>query len=191
MLLPAGRAKAPAWFQEIAANPGQAAKPKGVVADEAFKGNDPLGLYAGQPNPFEQDAASAAEAKRTAEAQATAETERQRVAGEVSANNDAVAGQLAGLEEKNPGRYQEVPESQLATWQEQWDSCIDGLVVENAAPSAPAGTPPTRPAMPKRSGVPVAPLLKTRPNPPPPVVIAFVAIRINDPCPANILSMAE
>lgn len=113
-------AKAPAWFQEIAANPGQT-KPKGIVVDEAFKANDPFGMYAGQPNPIERDAAKTAEAKRAAEAQATAETERQRVAAEVSANNDAVMGQLAGLEAKNPGRYQEVPESQLATWQEQWD----------------------------------------------------------------------
>ena len=112
---------APSWFQEVAANPGQSAKPKGIVADESFKANDPFGMYSGSTNPLEQDAANAAEAKRAAEAQATAETERQRVTGEVNANNEAVAGQLAGLEEKSPGRYQEVPESQLATWQEQWD----------------------------------------------------------------------
>ncbi len=113
-------AKAPAWFQEIAANPGQA-KPKGIVADESFKANDPFGMYAGQTNPLEQDAANAAEARRAAETQAAVDKERQRVVADVSANNDAVASQLAGLEAKTPGRYQEVPESQLATWQEQWD----------------------------------------------------------------------
>lgn len=112
---------APAWFQEVAANPGQAGKPKAIVADASFKANDPLGLYAGGVNPFEQDAANAAEARRTAETQAAVEKERQRVVADVSANNDAVASQLAGLEAKTPGRYQEVPESQLATWQEQWD----------------------------------------------------------------------
>lgn len=113
-------AKAPAWFQEIAANPGQA-KPKGIVADESFKANDPFGMYTGQTNPLEQDAANAAEARRAAETQAAVDKERQRVVADVSANNDAVASQLAGLEAKTPGRYQEVPESQLATWQEQWD----------------------------------------------------------------------
>lgn len=114
-------AKAPAWFQEIAANPGQA-KPKGIVADESFKANDPFGMYTGQTNPLEQDAANAADARRAAETQAAVDKERQRVVADVSANNDAVASQLAGLEAKTPGRYQEVPESQLATWQEQWDN---------------------------------------------------------------------
>ncbi len=113
-------AKAPAWFQEIAAYPGQA-KPKGIVADESFKANDPFGMYTGQTNPLEQDAANAAEARGAAETQAAVDKERQRVVADVSANNDAVASQLAGLEAKTPGRYQEVPESQLATWQEQWD----------------------------------------------------------------------
>ncbi|NTA80743.1 PLxRFG domain-containing protein [Agrobacterium tumefaciens] len=113
--------KAPAWFQEVAANPGQSAKPKGIVADESFKANDPFGMYTGQTNPLEQDAANAAEARRAAETQAAVDKERQRVVADVSANNDAVASQLAGLEAKTPGRYQEVPESQLATWQEQWD----------------------------------------------------------------------
>ncbi|MGN7710765.1 PLxRFG domain-containing protein [Agrobacterium radiobacter] len=113
--------KAPAWFQEVAANPGQPAKPKGIVADESFKANDPFGMYSGSVNPLEQDAASAVEARRAAETQAAVEKERQRVVADVTANNDAVASQLAGLEAKTPGRYQEVPESQLATWQEQWD----------------------------------------------------------------------
>lgn len=112
---------APAWFQEVAANPGQAAKPKGIEVSDNFKANDPLGLYAGQPNPFEQDAANAAEARRAAETQAAVEKERQRVVADVTANNDAVASQLEGLEATNPGRYQEVPESQLATWQEEWN----------------------------------------------------------------------
>ncbi|WP_144574331.1 PLxRFG domain-containing protein [Agrobacterium sp. DE0009] len=114
--------KAPAWFQDVAANPGQPAKSKGIVADENFKANDPFGMYSGTVNPLEQDAANAAEAKRAAETQAAAEAERQRITGEVNANNEAVAGQLAGLEAKSPGRYQEVPESQLATWQQQWDA---------------------------------------------------------------------
>jgi len=102
-------------------NANQPAKPKGVEVSDNFKANDPFGMYTGQPNPFEQDAANAAEDRRAAETQAAVEKERQRVVADVAANNDAVASQLAGLEAKTPGRYQEVPESQLATWQEQWD----------------------------------------------------------------------
>lgn len=113
--------RAPAWFQEVAANPGQPAKAKGIVADENFKANDPFGMYSGTVNPLEQDAANAAEARKAAETQAAVEKERQRVVADVTANNDAVTSQLAGLEATNPGRYQEVPESQLATWQEQWN----------------------------------------------------------------------
>lgn len=102
-------------------NAEEPTKPKAIIADKDFEANDPLGLYAGQPNPFEQDAANAAEARKAAETQAAVEKERQRVVADITANNDAVTSQLAGLEATNPGRYQEVSESQLATWQEQWN----------------------------------------------------------------------
>ncbi|WP_262525588.1 PLxRFG domain-containing protein [Agrobacterium tumefaciens] len=112
---------APAWFQEVAANPGAAGEAKGIVADAGFKASDPLGLYSGGANPIEQDAVSAAETRRLTEEQAKADAERKAAEAEVTANNATVEKTLTGLEAKEPGRYREISESELGAWQEQWD----------------------------------------------------------------------
>ncbi|MFC3074929.1 PLxRFG domain-containing protein [Shinella pollutisoli] len=116
--------KAPAWFREIAANPGaisakvadgQSSRPS-IVIDENFKPADALGIYGGE-NPF----AAEAEAIRQAKEEAAARSERERADARIAAANDAAGGLQRELAAESPDRYQLIDEDELPEWQQRWE----------------------------------------------------------------------
>ncbi|MCI9865519.1 PLxRFG domain-containing protein [Rhizobium skierniewicense] len=114
---------APAWFQDVAANPGErVAAPtesagKGIVVDENYAPSDGLGLYAGSVNPMEAEAKALAQAKAAADAEEAKRLENERLTADVNANNSSVEQTLA----KSKGRLAAVSESEAADWQKKWD----------------------------------------------------------------------
>lgn len=125
--------KAPAWFQEVAANPSAAPgpkvpvpgkKPEGgtIVLDETFKPADGMNVFAAAgSNPFQQMAEEQRAAKAAADTERADQFEQTRIRALNEQHNRDV-GALAGeLEQQNPGRYQEIDESELPGWQSRWE----------------------------------------------------------------------
>ncbi|MBB3947058.1 N12 class adenine-specific DNA methylase [Rhizobium skierniewicense] len=114
---------APAWFQDVAANPGEnsvaptVAAGKGIVVDENYAPSDGLGLYAGSVNPMEAEAKALAQAKAASDAEEAKRLENERLTADVNANNATVDQALA----KSNGRLAAVSETEAADWQKKWD----------------------------------------------------------------------
>jgi N12 class adenine-specific DNA methylase len=124
---------APAWFKEVAANPGEASASReaiassqgdggaaagtAIVMDENYKAGDAFGLFSGTTNPLEAEAKATAQARTDAAAAEAQRIEQERVASETAANNRTVDARIAD----GKGRYVAVNESELPDWQKQWD----------------------------------------------------------------------
>ncbi|MGV1752795.1 PLxRFG domain-containing protein [Agrobacterium sp. CG674] len=114
---------APAWFQDVAANPGERsaapaeATAKGIVVDENYAPSDGLGLYAGSVNPMEAEAKALAQTKAAADAEEAKRLENERLTADVNASNATVEQTLA----KSNGRLAAVSETEAADWQKKWD----------------------------------------------------------------------
>jgi len=124
---------APAWFKEVAANPGEASGSReaiassqgdgaaaagtAIVMDENYKAGDAFGLFGGAANPLEVEAKATVQARADAAAAEAQRVEQERVAAETATNNRSVDARIAD----GKGRYVAVNESELPDWQKQWD----------------------------------------------------------------------